>query len=54
MYLAGASKEEAFKREVEFLAKLNFKNLINMVDAKLDGRVKLNGKDEEIKPIIVL
>ena len=25
-----------------------------MVDAKLDGRVKLNKKEEEIKPIIVL
>ena len=54
VYFAGASKEEAFKKEVDFLGKLNFKNLINMVEYKIDGKVKLYGKDEERKPIIVL
>lgn len=36
------------------MSQLNFKNLINMVDSKLDGKVKINENDEEKKPIIVL
>ena len=54
MYFPGPSKEESFKREVEFLANLHFRYLINLVGSKIDGRVAMVGKPETIRPIIVL
>lgn len=39
---------------MDFLSKLNFPHLINIVDSKIDAKVKLAGKGVEIKPLIVL
>lgn len=41
VYLAGHSREVAFEKEVEFLSKLKFQYLINIVNSKIDGRVKI-------------
>ena len=54
VYDAGVTKRESFKKEVEFLSKLNCPNLINMLDSKIDGRVRVGGKEECLKPIVVL
>ena len=54
IYFPGQSKVEAFKREADFLNKLNFKHLINMVDAKEQGKVKMAGKPVESRPILAL
>jgi len=37
VYLPGANKEDAFKREVEFLENLKFPHLINLVDSKINA-----------------
>lgn len=44
VYLPGQSKVEAFKIEVDFLSKLNFKHLINIVDHREKAKIKLNNK----------
>lgn len=44
VYLPGASKADSFKREVEFLKKLNYKHLINVVAENLEAKVKLPEK----------
>lgn len=54
VYFPGHSKEESFKREVDFLSQLNFKNLINIVESKINAKVNLDGKPETTRPIIVL
>ena len=54
MYLPGASKEEAFKIEVDFLSKLNFPHLINIVDHRLQSNVKIGNRPEEKRALIVL
>lgn len=54
IYFPGQSKAEAYRREYEFLKKLNFKNLINMVDGKEDGKVKMANKPLERRPVLVL
>ena len=54
VYDSGLSKKEAFKKEVEFLSLLDCPNLINIIDSKVDGKVKLEGNEETTRPIVVL
>jgi hypothetical protein len=54
VYFAGASKVDSFKREAEFLKKLNFKHLINVVADNLEAKVKLPGKEETVRPVLYL
>jgi serine/threonine protein kinase len=56
VYHGGASKEDAFKIEVDFLTKLSFPNLINIVDSRLNAKVKTSHTNwqEERRPLIVL
>lgn len=54
VYFAGASKVECFKREVEFLKKLNYKHLINIVHDNVEAKVKLPGKEEIVRPVMML
>lgn len=44
VYLPGNSKKEAFKKETDFLSKLNFKNLINMVSFDIETKVKFSNQ----------
>lgn len=54
VYGYGITKEEGFKREVEFLQKLKFKYLINIVEADINADVKFRNRDLEKRSIIVL
>lgn len=54
IYGYGISKEEGFKREVEFLKNLKHPYLINMVDSDLNADVKFKNRDLEKRSIIVL
>ena len=54
MYKAGASKEEAFKQEVHFLERLNFPYLINMIESDISAEIKLEGREPEKRPLLVL
>ena len=54
VYHPGASKEDAFKIEVDFLTKLNFPHLINIVDSRINATVKTHARPEEKRPVIVL
>ena len=54
VYFAGASKAESFKREAEFLKKLKFKHLINIVHSNFEAKVKLPEKDEFSRPVLIL
>lgn len=54
VYFPGASKEEAFKIEVDFLAKLNYPHLINLVDQRAQAKIKIGNRPEEKRPLIVL
>lgn len=52
--MPGASKEDAFKIEVDFLSKLNFPHLINLVDHRVQAKIKIGTRPEEKRPVIVL
>lgn len=54
VYLPGPGKEAAYKVEADFLAKLNYKHLINMVDHRPQAKVKIGNRPEEKRPLIVL
>lgn len=54
VYLPGASKEAAYKIEADFLGKLNYKHLINMVDHRPQANIKIGTKPVEKRPLIVL
>ena len=54
VYFPGESKEEAFKIEVAFLAKLNYPHLINLIDHRIQAKIKVGTRPEEKRPLIVL
>ena len=54
VYLPGPGKEAAYKIEADFLSKLNYRHLINMVDHRPQAKVKIGNRPEEKRPLIVL
>jgi serine/threonine protein kinase len=54
VYRTGASREAAYRKEVEVLSAIEHENHIKMLDRAPAARFKLSNANEEHRPLIVL